>query len=432
MNSSFALVAISVSLVACTKNPATVDAGGAPDAGTIRAPSDAGSGHSCLGPTSAALANARLPPGYCAWSWASVSDPRGLVVAPNGDVLVVERGGGNVIALYDSNQDGVSSPTERATLVQAQGLNHGIALHGGSLYASTPALVLRWPYAAGTRAPLTGQEVVVTGIPTGGHTTRTIVFDAEGRLYVSVGSATNVDSDSSRARIRRFTAAQVRAGNVAFTDGEVFADGLRNEVGLRFDGQGRLWGVENGRDNLRRDDLGGDIHTNNPAEELNLFAESGKFYGYPFCFSEFQLPAGVGLGPNTQWADTSVAGARSDAWCRNVDNVVPPWLSMPAHVAPLDIVFYDGSSFPPELVNDAFVSFHGSWNRQPPQGYEVVRVVFQNGSPVRYEPFFEFNGATDTASGWPHRPVGLAVGAHGELLVTSDTSDRIIAIGYQR
>ncbi|SEU38073.1 Glucose/arabinose dehydrogenase, beta-propeller fold [Stigmatella erecta] len=347
---------------------------------------------------------------------------------------MVERTAGRITALYDSNGDGVSDSSERATLAEASGLNHGITLHGGYLYASSATRVLRWPFTTGTRAALSGQQEVVTGIPTGGHTTRTIIFDAEGRLYVSVGSAANVDNNSTRSRIRRFTAAQVQAGNVAFTDGEVFADGLRNEVGLRFDSQGRLWGVENGRDNLNRADLGGDIHIDNPAEELNLFAEAGRFYGYPYCFSEFLLPSGVGMGPKTQWADPGFMndGTHSDAWCRDVNNVVPPMLAMPAHVAPLDIVFYDGASFPPEVVDDAFVSFHGSWNRQPAQGYEVVRVVFENGLPVRYEPFFEFDSASDTAAGWPHRPVGLGVGPNGELFVSSDASGQIIAIGYQR
>ncbi|MFP2904261.1 PQQ-dependent sugar dehydrogenase [Pyxidicoccus sp. 3LFB2] len=418
------------------------DGGGSADAGTSgdAGTSDAGTAltNSCLGPSSANVANARLPAGYCAWTWATVTDPRGLIVAPNGDVLVVERRAGRITALYDSNSDGVSDSSERATLVEVGGLNHGITLHNGYLYASSATRVLRWPFATGTRAALSGQEEVVTGIPSGGvaggHVTRTIVFDAEGRLYVSVGSATNVDSDSTRARIRRFTAAQVQAGNVAFTDGEVFADGLRNEVGLRFDSQGRLWGVENERDNLNRADLGGDIHTDNPAEELNLFSEAGRFYGYPYCFSEFSLPAGVGMGPGTQWADPGFMndGTHSDAWCRDVNNVVPPMLVMPAHVAPLDIVFYDGASFPPAVVGDAFVSFHGSWNRRPAQGYEVARVVFENGLPVRYEPFFEFNGTGDTSADWPHRPVGLGVGPHGELFVSSDASGRIIAIGYQR
>lgn len=405
----------------------STDAGGAPDAAMPAT-------NTCVGPAGAAIANARLPSGYCAWTWATASEPRGVLVAPNGDVLVVERGPGRVSALFDGDGDGASGASERATLVQVSGLNHGIALNAGYLYASSATTVFRWPYSAGTRAALSGQQTVVSGIPSGGHSTRTLVFDAEGRLYVSVGSNSNVDGDSSRARIRRFSAAQVASGSVSFNDGEVFADGLRNEVGLRFDGQGRLWGVENERDNLSRTDLGGDIHTDNPAEELNLFAQPGKFYGYPYCFSEFLLPAGVGMGPATQWADPRFIndGTHTDAWCRNTANVVPPALVMPAHLAPLDIVFYNGTSFPTDVVGDAFVSFHGSWNRQPAQGYEVKRVVFENGAPVRYESFFELDGQGDTAPSWPHRPVGLAVGTSGQLFVSSDASNQIIAIGYQR
>jgi len=431
--------------------PAALDGGtpiggrdaGATDAGTLEdgGAADAGSApdasspltNTCNGPTAAAIANARLPAGYCAWKWANVTDPRGLLVAPNGDVLVVERQDGRISALFDTDGDGVSGASERATLVEVSGLNHGIVLHGGYLYASSATTVVRWPFTTGARAALTGQQVVVSGIPTGGHVTRTLIFDAEDRLYVSCGSGSNLDGDSSRARIRRFSAAQVQSAGVSFNAGEVFADGLRNEVGLRFDKQGRLWGVENERDNLSRTDLGGDIHTNNPAEELNLFAQAGKFYGYPYCFSEFLLPAGVGMGPKTQWADPSFMndGTHTDAWCRAANNVVPPALVMPAHVAPLDIIFYDGASFPADAIGDAFVSFHGSWNRQPAQGYEVMRVVFENGAPVRYEPFFEFDGAGDTSSAWPHRPVGLGVGTSGQLFVSSDASNQIIAIGHR-
>ena len=429
-------------VAACSSDlatPGAVDAAAQNDGASADAAdatsSDSGEQSSaCDAPAGARILNAKMPAGYCAWTWANVDRPRGLLVAPNGDVLVVDRTAGSIRALFDDDGDGLSGESESVTLAQANGLNHGLALHDGYLYASSASTVYRWPFVAGTRAALSGRQTVVTSIPSGGHATRTLVFDAQGNLYVSVGSNANIDPDSSRARIRRFTPAQVAAGSVVFTGGEIFADGLRNEVGLRFDAQGRLWGVENERDNLSRADLGGDIHTDNPAEELNLFAAPGKFYGYPYCFSEFLLPSGVGKGPGTQWADPNFMndGTHTDAWCRSTNNVVPPALVMPAHVAPLDIIFYDGALFPSELQGDAFVSFHGSWNRQPAQGYEVRRVVFDNGMPVRLEPFFEFDGEGDTSAAWPHRPVGLAVGKRGELFVSSDASNQIIAIGYKR
>ena len=119
------------------------------------------------------------------------------------------------------------------------------------MYASTPTTVYRWPYQtgqAGTNLDYDeAQEVIVgmdrnardeLGAP-GGHTTRTLAFDADGRwLYVSIGSLGNVDGDSFRSRIRRFdvsawddAASSSSSASVVqplnFNDGEVFADGLR-------------------------------------------------------------------------------------------------------------------------------------------------------------------------------------------------------------
>lgn len=380
------------------------------------------------------LPNARLPAGFCAWIWASgVSTPRGIEAAPNGDLLVVERGGGRISALFDMNGDGTVAMNERAVLASASGLNHGIALNGGFLYASSATTVYRWPYQPGQRTSLGMAQTVITLIPSGGHSTRTPAFDREGRLYVSVGSAGNLDPDSSRARIRRFSVANLPAGGMPFSSGEVFADGLRNEVGLAFDSQNRLWGVENGSDNLSRGDLGGDIHEDNPAEEMNLFAEAGKFYGYPYCWSELALPAGRGRGAGSQWAYPQAMGdgTHTDAWCQNPANNVPPRFSMPAHTAPLDIMFYSGAAFPAAWRGDALVALHGSWNRNMEAGYKVIRVAFANGNPARIEPLLEFQGPGDrSGNAWPHRPVGVRQGKNGEVYVSSDASNAIIAIGY--
>ena len=396
---------------------------------------DGGSGgdpteSTCVFPASAALADAAVPKGFCAWNFATdIPKARGITIDSAGNVLVVSAKSNDVIALWDDDGDGVSSTSERATIASANGLNHGIAIHGGFLYASSPGGVVRWEYAA-DRQPLGTASVVINAIPSGGHATRTLAFDDD-YLYVTVGSGGNVDNNSERARIRRFPIDGLSTPT-AFAEGEVFADGLRNEVGIRFDSQGRLWGVENGRDELEREDLGGDIHEDNPAEELNLFAEPGKFYGYPYCFSEYALPDGIGMGPGTQWADPNFIddGTHTDAWCQNEDNVVPPVLSMQGHSAPLDLLFYHGSAFPSSLAGDLLVTFHGSWNRSTATGYKVVLIPFgadglPSGAP---EPFLESAGAAE--NDWPHRPVGLAVLPSGVLLVTSDASGRIIAVGY--
>jgi glucose/arabinose dehydrogenase len=388
--------------------------------------------NTCVGPSSAALANAGLPPGYCAWTWASgLGTPRGITRNAKGDIIVVERGSGSITLLHDDNGNGVSDSTERVVLTTMTGLNHGVAINGGYLYASSTTTVYRWAYDGG-RAPLGSPQTVVTGLPSGGHNTRTLLFDGEGRLYVSVGSGSNVDSNSSRARIVRYPASAL-ASSSTFAQGEVFADGLRNEVGLALDGKERVWGVENGRDDLSRSDVGGDIHDDNPGEELNLFSETGKFYGYPYCWSEFLLSSG--MGPGTQWADPQFMndGTHTDAWCRSAANVVAPVLVLQAHTAPLDIKFYDGGAFPDDMNGSAIVSNHGSWNRTPPTGYKVVAIPFGPDGMPSGEPrtLLEYAGSGDTGSNWPHRPVGIQVGADGRLFVTSDASNIVIAVGYK-
>jgi glucose/arabinose dehydrogenase len=274
-----------------------------------------------------------------------------------------------------------------------------------------------------------------------GHKTRTLIFDKKNYLYVSVGSVGNVDVDDYRSRIRRFLispSTSISDGGFEFDTGEVFATGLRNEVGLAFDKYDVLYGVENGADNLNRQDLGGDIHNENPGEELNRFPVEnlGKHYGYPFCWTEYLLPKTVGKGKGTIWAWPSTMATKNDQWCR--DNTIKPVLSMQAHSAPLGITFFnysnvgenseicpDGGSFPKSMDGDAFIAFHGSWNRNPPTGYKVVRVPFGNdGNPTVDEPidFLCHRDSSNNGAKWPDgfRPVDVVFDKCNRLLVTSD------------
>ena len=222
------------------------------------------------------LADARLPPGFSATVFASdLRSPRGMVVVPGGDILVIERGeGARITALWDDNGDGVSTLSERAVLSNCCELNHGIAVHGGYIFASSPEQVWRWPYTNGQRTALGtptlvvdniygGSDLTSLGAP-GGHKTRTLAIDASGRLFISIGSFGNVDEDDSRSLIRYVDGLASNASNtslpVDFRLSPIWARGLRNEVGIGLDSAGVLWGVENGADWLSREDLGGDIH----------------------------------------------------------------------------------------------------------------------------------------------------------------------------
>lgn len=409
--------------------------------------------------------------GLCAHVFAGgLQVPRGIVVLPDtNEVLVVEVTPSRVLLLFDSDGDGVADV--RKALASAPGLNHGLAVFGGSndryLYASSDTTVYRWRFQTGSSPSAvqnpSSPEVVVHsmnangfgGAPRG-HWTRTLVFDGEGNLYVSIGSEGNVDANSYRSRIRRFPSSyfsppfgrSLPSGGLDFAAGEVFADGLRNEVGLAFDASGVLWGVENGADNLFRSDLGGDIHNENPAEELNRFppkqpADPALHFGYPWCWTEYNLPAETGgLGRGTQWAwpTTMNDGVHDDAWCRQQQSSA---LAMQAHSAPLGITFYNFSatpaafcktealpSLPREFDGDAFIGYHGSWNRAPATGYKVVRVAY--GKPGDALPLQSSEEPKDvlrhkgSAATWPSgvRPVDVKFDTCGRLLVSSDGTRR--------
>ena len=112
-----------------------------------------------------------------------------------------------------------------------------------------------------------------------------------------------------------------------------------------------------------------------------------------------------------------------------VSLVTPDVLFQP-HSAPLGVAFYQGSQFPGDYKGDAFVTFHGSWNRANRTGYKVVRLVFKDGKPIgEYEDFLVGFVAND-ASVWG-RPVGVAVAKDGALLVTDDGGGAVWRVAYK-
>jgi len=375
---------------------------------------------------------------YCMIRFASgLQGARQLAIAPNGDIFVAPSG--QIVALFDSNGDGVSDMTERSTFASVPSGNHGLAITSTHVYASSTSTVYRWPYKSGDRMASGAMETIVHDIPTGGHSTRTVVVDAQNRLYVSIGSAGNVDMASDppsalRAVIRRYDLASVPAGGYSVNDGELFASGLRNEVGLFIDSKGRMWGVENGRDNLM---LGGDIHYDNPGEEVNLFdtARPGRNYGYPFCWSEgIWMDTAMAKGPGTQHLDPDQPGAFTEAKCQDTSAVVAPAFVLGAHMAPLDIVEYTGAGYPAEMRGNMFVASHGSWNREIEQvGRVIVRLKMGANGPTSAEPFLgQADSAGELAQGsWNIRPVSVRVEKAGLLVFSDDGSGTVNKIGYK-
>jgi glucose/arabinose dehydrogenase len=368
---------------------------------------------------------------------------RQIAFAPDGD-LFVATAAGQVVVLFDADGDGVSSTDERSSFASVTGGNHGLAVTPTHVYASSASTVFRWSYSPGQRIAMGAAETVVRGMPTGGHDARTLLVDGSNRLYVNIGSAGNVDAPvgpmippSNRALIVRFDLTNLPAGGFQAADGEVFASGLRNETALTLDAQGRIWGVENGRDNLRVD---GDaqMYNDNPGEEVHVFdpARASRNYGYPFCWSEGVWSGPNAKGPGTQHLDPDQPGGFTEASCRDPNIVVPPVFVMRAHLAPLDIVEYVGSAYPAEYRGNLFVTSHGSWNRDNTRGH-VGRLIIRlrmgsNGLPTHADNFMgEVSGGVLREGTWALRPVSIRVDGAGLLTFSDDASGTVHKIGYR-
>jgi glucose/arabinose dehydrogenase len=363
-----------------------------------------------------------LPPGFCALVFADLgrARPRHLAVAPNGDVYVATLGRravpAGVVALRDTSGDG------RADVQQlfGPGAGSGIAISGGWLYFAPDNAVYRWRLG-GTLVPAGEPQAVVTGLPDGGHTAKSIALDGRGSLYVNIGSNSNTcelggwndggpgrdpcPELATRAGIWRFDANRLRQTPA---DGVRWASGIRNAMGLAVDAQGRLFATQHGRDALHRG--WPSLFTErksaeNPGEEF-LAVNRGDVFGWPYCFYDVDRGRLV-LAPEYggHGRDTGRCASRK-----------APLMAFPGHWAPEALLFYGGTGFPARYRGGAFISFHGSWDRYPlPQaGFRVVYQPMRDGRPNGpYQTFADVG-----RSG--HRPMGLAVGPDGSLYISDD------------
>jgi glucose/arabinose dehydrogenase len=342
----------------------------------------------------------KLPPGFQISIFAKdLGNPRNLAIAPNGTVYVTRRQQSDLLALRDTNGDGRAD--EQRTVSSGHKQVNGITIDRNRLYFVTDtklhAMDLR---PDGTEGNL---QTLIDDIPDAGqHPNRTLAFGPDGMLYISVGSTCNAcdePNDEHATLLRASSDGSQRA---------IYAKGLRNTIGFAWHPQtGELWGMDHGSD-WRGNDL--------PPEELNRI-QQGANYGWPFCWGDRQPDVYLSANPE---------GMTKEEYCAKTQ---APVLTYTAHSAPLALVFYSANQFPPEYRGDAFVTMRGSWNRNPPAGYKLVRVRFQNGQPVAFEDFitgFLMNGGAEQFG----RPVGLAIAPDGSLLFTDDTNGVIYRVSY--
>ena len=342
------------------------------------------------------VAELQLPDGFEVNVFASGLDrPRFMAIAPDGTLIVAERGANRIIALPDEDADGVADRTQVfANELEAP---HSIFYYNSAWYTGITSGIVQLVDTDGDNIA-DERTVLVDDFTTDGfHSTRTIGFLADGRMVVSAGSTCNVcdEDDPRRAAIIIYD------DEVANGQERLFATGLRNAVGLALHPDtGELWVSNNGRD-MMGDDL--------PPDTIRRVVD-GEFYGWPRCHSGRLIDPDMG----------------ADGDC---DAISAPDAEIQAHSAPLGLTFYDGDAFPPDYQGDLFIAYHGSWNRSEPTGYKIVRLDFENGVQRRPQPLDFAVGwldpKTDEASG---RPVDVIVGSDGALYVSDDKGGFIYRI----
>lgn len=350
-----------------------------------------------------------------------LDNPRWIYVADNGDIFVAESNtilkgikkfgasisrkiktqnlgeSANRITMFrDANKDGIFE----SRFIFAENLNQnlGMLILDNHFYVANTDGVFIYDYKLGdTKLQGAGKKIIT--LPAGGynnHWTRNIISNKAGtKIYVSVGSGSNVGENGMENEVRR---ANILEFNPDGSGEKIYAAGLRNPVGMDFaTGTDMLWTAVNERDELG-DDLVPDYITS---------VQPSGFYGWPYSYY------GKNLDPRMK------DNQRLDL----VEKSIVPDVSLGSHTASLGLAFYDKENFPARYHNGAFVGQHGSWNRSIISGYKVVFIPFANGKPSGPVEDFLTGFISDVDKSEVYgRPVSMALLDDGSMLVTDDVS----------
>ncbi len=378
-------------------------------------------------PTAQGWAAGQLPtaaPGLKVNAFAAdLKHPRWIHVLPNGDVTVAEAlfepgpvktlfghamvstmrraaavgpSPNRITLLRDADGDGVAEG--RWPLLEGLRQPFGMALVGSTFYVGNTDGIVAYPYTPGS-TQITAPEQRLTTFKTLGHWTRSLLASPDGqRLYAGVGSLSNIGEAGLEAEAGRACIVEL---DLASGRSRVFASGLRNAVGMAWDPHtGALWTVVNERDGL------GD---ETPPDYLTSVRDGG-FYGWPYSYW------GGTVDDRVPQAHATAAAA--------VKSAIVPDYALGGHTASLGLCWLPAGTLP-GYPQGMVIGQHGSWNRSKLSGYKVVFVPFVDGKPAG-PPRDILSGflAPDERVSYG-RPVGVAVGADGALLVADDVGDVI-------
>lgn len=336
-----------------------------------------------------------VPAGFQVEEYASgFKKPRFLLELPGGAVLVTD-------AIPEGSVSLVNKGGATKALITGLERPFGMAFHNGWLYVCEVQSIKRYKLDVKSLNVGPGEEVMPLKGYTLGHWTRSIAFDKKGKMYVSVGSGSNVNAGDPEDR------AAVLAANPDGSNRSIVARGLRNPVSIHFHPKsGKLWTTVQERDGLG-DDLVPDYFTE---------VKPGAFYGWPYAY----------IGRNEE-------PRRKGENAQAVEQSIEPDVLLPAHAAVMDFLFYTGRQLPAKYRDGAFLAYRGSSNSAKRIGYSIGFVPFRNGRPAgEPEAFLSGFALGENQKEVWGRPVGLLQLSDGSLLFSEDANNKIWRISYKR
>ncbi|MCX6229465.1 MAG: PQQ-dependent sugar dehydrogenase [Bacteroidia bacterium] len=340
----------------------------------------------------------------------TLKNPRFMVLDDQETLYVSNPDDGEIKTLKDLNKDGYYETVK--TFVTNYPSVHGMYFYDGWLYFAQSGAIFRAMDTDHDGVADKTETVIPKGeLPEGGgHWWRPILIH-NNRLYTAIGCSSNiaVDEGTDRQKIWSY--------DLTGKDKKLFSSGVRNTEKLLIrPGTDEIWGMDHGSDMFggkfeKGASVGQPITDLFPPDEMNHYVQDG-FYGHPFIVGN-RLP-------RYEFMD------RSDIAELASKTIVPEW-GTGSHWAPNAMVFYTGNQFPAEIKNDAFVAFHGSWNRSKKAGYCVSRVLFENGHPYGELKYVDFLTENGKALG---RPADVIVAGDGSLLITDDSNNKIYRLSY--
>jgi len=341
----------------------------------------------------------KVPAGFKVEVWAEgMPGARTMALGDKGTVFVGTRQLKEVYAV-------TTSGGKREAKVLLKGLNapNGVAFSKGTLYIAERGRITRYDNIEANLDNPPQPKVVVDNLDPNnqaGHFWKFLAMGPDGKLYFNIGAPGNIVMPT-------YMEASIMRVDMKGTL-ETVALGVRNSVGMDFHPVTKqLWFTNHARDWLGDESPNDTLH--------RVAGKTVPNFGYPFCHQ--------GDTPDPEFGKS-----------RSCAEFAKPALKLGAHIAPIGMRFYNGKMFPAEYQNNIFIAMRGSWNRTVKQGYNVMRVVLDEGGKVtKYEPFltgFLVDERADPPM-WG-RPNDVLVMRDGSLLVSDDQNGILYRVSYQK